>query len=148
MRTFLRCTGLIVAIVLCAILAGDHVVAQSGESGHDVSLESAMRAINASLKKSQELDTKMNIAILDVGGNLKAFVRMDGAFLGSADIAMRKAKTARLFNMPSDALGSMSQPGGPLFGIESSNGGLITFAGGLPLTNSEGDVIGSIGVSG
>lgn len=122
--------------------------AQADAAAHDVGLSAAMRVVDAALKKAEALDTKMNIAILDAGGNLKAFVRMDGAFLGSADVAMKKAKTARLFNAPSGVIGGMSQPGGPLYGIEASNGGLITFAGGLPLANSEGEVIGSIGVSG
>ena len=149
MRTVLRSTALAAAIVLCVSLAGDRaVVAQSGEAVHDVGLDAAMRVMDAALKKAQELDTKMNIAILDAGGNLKAFVRMDGAYLGSADIAMKKAKTSRLFNAPSGAIGGMSQPGGPLFGIELSNNGLITFPGGLPLANSDGEVVGSIGVSG
>ena len=149
MKTAIRSTGLAAAIVLCASLTGDRaVVAQSDEAVHDVGLNAAMRVVDAALKKAQELDTKMNIAILDAGGNLKAFVRMDGAYLGSADVAMKKAKTSRLFNAPSGAIGGMSQPGGPLFGIEASNGGLITFAGGLPLANSDGEVVGSIGVSG
>lgn len=141
--------GLVAVFVLCVCLVGGHAVeAESGGAAHDVELAAAMRVMDAALKKAQELDTKMNIAILDDGGNLKAFVRMDGAFLGSADIAMKKAKTARLFDGPSDGIGDLSQPGGPLFGIEASNGGLITFAGGLPLANSNGEVIGSIGVSG
>ncbi len=149
MSAILRRIGLAAAFVVSVLLAGGHAVeAQSGEPAHDVELAAAMRVVDAALKKAQELDTKMNIAILDAGGNLKAFVRMDGAYLGSADIAMKKAKTSRLFNAPSGAIGAMSQPGGPLFGIEASNGGLITFAGGLPLTNSSGEVIGSIGVSG
>jgi len=140
------------AIVLALIIAGfgAQTVGVSAQSGtkHDVDLTSAMRAVDAALKKAKELDTKMNIAVLDAGGNLKAFVRMDGAYLGSMDIAMKKAKTARYFDMPSSALGGLSQPGGPLFGIEATNGGLVTFGGGFPLANSEGAVIGSIGVSG
>ena len=149
MRTVLRGSGLAAAILLCASLTGDQaVVAQSGEAAHDVGLSAAMRVVDAALEKAQELDTKMNIAILDAGGNLKAFVRMDEAWLGSADIAMKKAKTSRLFSAPSGVIGGMSQPGGPLYGIEISNGGLITFPGGLPLTNSDGEVVGAIGVSG
>lgn len=136
-------------LLLSMLVGGDgNVAAQASGSAHDVNLISAMRAIDASLKKAQDTGTKMNIAILDAGGNLKAFVRMDDAYLGSADIAMKKAKTARLFNMPSATLGSLSQPGGPLFGIEATNGGLVTFGGGLPLTNGDGKVIGAIGVSG
>ena len=149
MNAIFRRIGLAAAFVVCVCLVGGHAVeAQSDAAAHDVDLAAAMRVLDASLKKARELDTKMNIAILDDGGNLKVFVRMDGAFLGSADIAMKKAKTSRLFNGPSDALKGLSQPGGPLFGIEASNGGLITFAGGLPLANSDGEVIGSIGVSG
>jgi uncharacterized protein GlcG (DUF336 family) len=90
----------------------------------------------------------MNIAVVDAGANLKAFVRMDGAFLGSVDISIKKAKTARYFNMPTGKLGELSQPGKPLYNIEFSNGGLITFPGGLPLKDKAGNIIGAIGVSG
>jgi uncharacterized protein GlcG (DUF336 family) len=90
----------------------------------------------------------MDIAIVDAGGNLKSFVRMDGAWLGSIDISIKKAKTARFFDMPTGAIGELSQPGGPLYGIEHSNDGLITFPGGVPLKNKDGQVIGAIGVSG
>jgi uncharacterized protein GlcG (DUF336 family) len=64
--------------------------------------------------------------VVDAGGNLKVFSRMDGAWLGSIDIAIRKARTARLFDMDTGEIGALSQPGGPLFNIELSNGGLIT----------------------
>src|SRR3712207_1265676 len=90
----------------------------------------------------------MNIAVVDAGGNLKAFVRMDGAWLGSIDISIRKAKTARYFDMPTGDIGQLSQPGGPLYNIEHSNGGLITFPGGLPIKSGDGTIIGAIGVSG
>ena len=80
--------------------------------------------------------------------NLKAFMRMDNAWLGSIDIAVKKAKTARFFDMPTGVIGSLSQPGGSLYNIEHSNGGLITFPGGIPLKNKVGEVIGGIGVSG
>jgi uncharacterized protein GlcG (DUF336 family) len=90
----------------------------------------------------------MNIAIVDAGANLKAFARMDGAWLGSADIAQKKARTARFFDMPTGEIGKLSQPGGSLFGIEHSNGGLISFPGGVPIKNAAGEVIGAIGVSG
>lgn len=73
----------------------------------------------------------MNIAIVNQGSNLVAFVRMDGAWLGSKDIAIKKAQTANYFDMNSEDLGKMSQPGEPLYGIEISNGGLISFGGGL-----------------
>ncbi len=94
------------------------------------------------------MGAKMNIAVVDVGGNLMAFLRMDAAWLGSIDIAVKKARTARLFDMPSGDLGGLSQPGGPLYGIEHSNDGLISFPGGVPLRVANGTVFGAIGVSG
>lgn len=90
----------------------------------------------------------MNIAIVDAGANLVAFARMDDAWLGSLDISIKKAKTARFFDMPTGDLGKASQPGGSLYNIEVSNGGLITFPGGLPIKDASGKVIGAIGVSG
>lgn len=114
----------------------------------DITLAQANAAVAAAVAKSAELGLKMDIAVVDAGTNLKAFVRMDGAWLGSIDIAQKKARTARYFDMPTGAIGGLSQPGGPLFNIEHSNGGLITFPGGLPITNSAGEVIGAIGVSG
>ena len=114
----------------------------------DLTLEAAERMLAAAKKKAAEIGTKMDIAVVDAGGNLKAFARMDGAWLGSVDIAQRKARTARWFDMNTGEIGKLSQPGGPLFGIEHSNGGLITFPGGVPLKNSQGEVVGAIGVSG
>jgi uncharacterized protein GlcG (DUF336 family) len=90
----------------------------------------------------------LHVAVGEAVGNLKAFGRMDGAWLGSIDISIRKARTARFFDMNTGDIGSLSQPGGPLFNIEVSNGGLITFPGGIPLRNGNGEVVGAIGVSG
>ncbi|MCL4217228.1 MAG: heme-binding protein, partial [Candidatus Hydrogenedentes bacterium] len=98
--------------------------------------------------KADEIGVKMNIAVVDAGANLKAFARMDGAWLGSIDIAQKKARTARYFNMNTGDIGQLSQPGGSLFNIEVSNGGLITFPGGVPIKDSNGEIIGAIGVSG
>ena len=114
----------------------------------DINLTQAQEAVDAALNKAKEMGVKMDIAVVDVGANLKAFARMDGAWLGSIDIAQKKARTARWFDMPTGAIGQLSQPGGPLFNIEHSNDGLITFPGGLPLKDSGGDIIGAIGVSG
>ena len=114
----------------------------------DITLTQAQQAVDAALNKAKEMGVKMDIAVVDVGANLKTFARMDGAWLGSIDIAQKKAKTARWFDMPTGDIGGLSQPGGPLFNIEHSNNGLITFPGGLPLKNSGGEVIGAIGVSG
>lgn len=114
----------------------------------DITIEQAKTAVDAAHKKSVELGAKMNIAIVDVGANLKGFARMDGAWLGSIDISIKKAKTARFFDMPTGAIGELAQPGGPLYNIEHSNQGLITFPGGVPIKNSAGEIIGAIGVSG
>jgi uncharacterized protein GlcG (DUF336 family) len=114
----------------------------------DITLSEAERVVDSARGKAHETGTLMNIAVVDAGGNLKAFRRMDGAWLGSIDIALKKARTARYFDMPTGDLGGMSQPGGPLYNIEVSNGGLITFPGGIPLRNTSGEVVGAIGVSG
>ena len=90
----------------------------------------------------------MNIAVMDAGGNLKAFTRMDDAFIGSIDIAQKKAKTARYFNMSTRDLGKASQPGGELYGIEVTNDGLVIFPGGVLLVDKNGVIVGSVGVSG
>jgi uncharacterized protein GlcG (DUF336 family) len=114
----------------------------------DLSLEAAEKIIAAAKKKAGELKTLMDIAVVNAGGNLKAFARMDGAWLGSIDISIRKARTARWFDMNTGEIGKLSQPGGPLYGIEHSNDGLITFPGGVPLRDSKGEIVGAIGVSG
>jgi len=114
----------------------------------DITTDQAQVAIDAARKKSEELNVKMNIAIVDAGANLKAFLRMDGAWLGSIDIAIKKAKTARFFDMNTGEIGNLSQPGGDLYNIEHSNNGLITFPGGVPIKDSNGEIIGAIGVSG
>ena len=114
----------------------------------ELTLEVAERIVAAARKKATEIGTKMNIAVVDAGANLKAFVHMDGAWLGSIDIAQRKARTARWFDMETGAIGKLSQPGGSLYGSEHSNGGLITFPGGVPLKNARGEVVGAVGVSG
>jgi uncharacterized protein GlcG (DUF336 family) len=114
----------------------------------DISLDQAHAVIEAAVKKAGELKIKEDIAIVDAGGNLKAFARMDGAWLGSIDIAQKKAKTSRFFDMASGDIGKKSQPGGSLYMIEVSNHGLISFPGGLPLRASDDTIIGAIGASG
>jgi uncharacterized protein GlcG (DUF336 family) len=150
MRTRRRNTlaSLAVCAAVALLLRGETPTAIAAPEGHDVMISDAMRVIDAAIKKALATETKMNIAVVDAGGNLKAFARMDGAYLGSIDIAIKKARTSRFFDAPTGALGTMTQPGGPLFGLEETNDGLVTFAGGLPLRNSGGDVIGAIGVSG
>ena len=113
-----------------------------------ITLAQAKKAIEVAIEKSIEIDTKMNIAVVDAGANLVAFSKMDGAWLGSTDISIKKAKTARFFDMNTGSIGELSQPGGPLYNIEHSNNGLITFPGGVPIKDAAGQIIGAIGVSG
>lgn len=114
----------------------------------NITLNQAEKVLQAAKKKADEMSVKMNISVVDSGANQVAFVRMDGAWLGSADIALKKAKTARFFDMPTGEIGKLSQPGKPLYNIEVSNGGLISFPGGVPVKNENGDIIGAVGVSG
>ena len=114
----------------------------------DVSLDQAQGAVDAGRRRALELDLLMNVAVVDVGGNLKSFARMDGAWLGSIDISIKKARTALYFDMQTAELGLTVQPGQPLYHIEFSNGGLITFPGGIPLTLTDDTAIGAVGVSG
>lgn len=114
----------------------------------NITLEQALQAIKAALEKSSEMNVKMNIAVMDSGANLVAFAKMDDAWIGSIDIAQKKAKTARYFNMNTGEIGKLSQPGQPLYNIEHSNNGLISFPGGVLIKDPSGNIIGSIGVSG
>lgn len=114
----------------------------------DLTLAQAQMVLEAALADAIAQGVPMNIAVVDAGGNLKAFVRQDGAFIGSADIAIKKARTARFFNMTTRQLGAASLPGGPLYSIEVSNDGVILFAGGVLLKNKDGVIVGAIGVSG
>jgi uncharacterized protein GlcG (DUF336 family) len=113
-----------------------------------MTLEDARRVIAAAEKKAQEIGQPMNIAVADEGGNLVSHVRMDGAWLGSIDISINKAYTARAFDIATKDLASHSQSGGQFFGIHVSNHGrIMIFAGGIPLKKDD-KVVGAIGVSG
>jgi uncharacterized protein GlcG (DUF336 family) len=113
-----------------------------------VTLSAAQAVVDAACAKAEEIGVPMNIAVVDAGNNLTAFARMEGAWLGSIDIAQNKAYTARAFDMSTKELAPLAQPQQPLFGIHASNQGrLIVFAGGIPLT-SQDQVVGAIGVSG
>ena len=114
----------------------------------NITLKQAQEAIAAALEYSEKKSYKMNICVVDSGANQVAFVRMDGAWLGSADISLKKAKTAMFFQMDTKTLSPLVQPGKPLYAIEHSNNGLITFPGGVVIKDSAGEIIGAIGVSG
>lgn len=113
-----------------------------------MTLADARRVIAAAEKKAQEIGQPMNIAVVDEGANLVSHVRMDGAWLGSIDISINKAFTARAFDISTKELASNSQSGDQFFGIHASNHGrIMIFAGGIPL-KLDGKVVGAIGVSG
>ena len=113
-----------------------------------LSLEEAKRVIAAGQKKADEIGVLMNIAVVDAGANLIAFERQDGAWIGSIDIAQKKAFTSRAFDIETKGLGENSQSGDQFFGIHVSNGGkVMIFAGGVPLKRG-GEVVGAVGVSG
>lgn len=114
----------------------------------DLKLQQAQQVLRAALERAEAIQVPVNIAVVDAGGHLKAFVRMDDAFLGSIDIATRKARTARYFNMSTAELGKLAQPGQSLYGIESTNDGLVIFGGGVLLKDASDVIVGSIGVSG
>ena len=105
-------------------------------------------AMAAAISEATLIAVPMNVAIYDDGANLKAFTRMDGALLGSADIAMNKARTAALFGFNTEALYDFVKPGGTSPGFDRTNGGLIVFAGGIPIRDVAGQLIGAVGVSG
>lgn len=113
-----------------------------------VTLADANRIIAAAQEKAREIGQPMNIAVADTGGNLVAFVRMDKAWLGSVDIAIKKAWTARAFDIETKQLAELSQSGDQFFGIHASNNGkVMIFAGGVPLKRGN-EVVGAVGVSG
>ena len=113
-----------------------------------ITLEQAKAVVAAAEDKADEIGVAMNIAVVDAGNNLTAFVRQNGAWLGSIEIAKDKAFTARAFDISTAELADMAQPGGPLYGIAVSNDGrVIVFPGGIPLTHEQ-EIVGAIGVSG
>src|SRR5271156_3375218 len=113
-----------------------------------INLETARKVIAAAERKAEEIGQPMNIAVADAGANLVAHVRMDGAWIGSIDISIKKAFTARAFDIATQDLATHSQSGGQFFGINASNDGkIMIFAGGIPL-KKDGKVVGSIGGSG
>jgi uncharacterized protein GlcG (DUF336 family) len=113
-----------------------------------ITLADAKRIIAAGEKKAEDIGQPMNIAVVDAGGNLVAHARMDKAWVGSVDIAINKAWTARAFDISTKELAELSQSGDQFFGIHVSNHGrVMIFAGGIPLKRGD-QVVGAVGVSG
>ena len=144
MRRILFSLALVLALAVPASAAVDTSKLQLPG---DLTLEQAQKVMEGALAFAVKQGVPMNIAVVDAGGNLKAFAREDGAFLGSIDVATKKARTARFFNMSTAQLGAASQPGKELYGIEVTNDGLVIFGGG-ELLIKDGVIVGAIGVSG
>lgn len=112
-----------------------------------ITLQEARRVIAAAEEKAEEIGQPMDIAVVDAGGNLKAHVRMDGAYIGSINISINKAYTSIAFQMQTKDLVPLTQSGQPLFGLNDAAGGrIVVFAGGIPLVR-DGEMLGAIGVS-
>jgi uncharacterized protein GlcG (DUF336 family) len=151
-----RSTRCLARIISVMGYDGSEVITGSGEwrvrkwGGNNavITLEEAKGIVSAAEHKAQEMGLPMNIAVMDAGRNLVAFHRMDGAWVASIDIAIDKAFTSAGRGLTTRKIGEMAQPGQPLFGINTTNGGrIVIFAGGIPLTR-EGEVVGAIGMSG
>jgi uncharacterized protein GlcG (DUF336 family) len=114
-----------------------------------LTLKDARAVISAAEEKAKEIGQAMNIAVVDEGGNLISHVRMDGAWIGSIDISIKKAWTSRAFDLPTQALNLMAQPGADFYGVWASNQGnvMVVAGGGIPLL-IDGNIVGAIGVSG
>lgn len=112
-----------------------------------VTLEEAIRVLQAAVKKAQEIGQPQDVAVCDVGGNLKAHYRMDGANIGSIHIAINKAYTAIAFQCQTKDLQEITRPANDLFGLSDAHGGrLVVFPGGIPLVR-DGRIVGAVGVS-
>jgi uncharacterized protein GlcG (DUF336 family) len=124
------------------------VTTAEASGGDQVTLKEARAVIAAAEKKAAKIGQPMNIAVADEGGNLVSHVRMDGAWIGSIDISIKKAWTSRAFDIATKDVAEHCQSGGQFFGIHASNDGkVMIFAGGIPLKRN-GKVVGAIGVSG
>ena len=112
-----------------------------------LTLDDAKRMLQAGEAAAAAIGIPYNVAVVDASGNLIAFVRQDGALIGSVDLAIDKARTARLFDKATSELAQLAQPGSQLFGIQQSNGGrVVIFGGGVPVRIG-GSIIGAVGTS-
>jgi uncharacterized protein GlcG (DUF336 family) len=113
-----------------------------------LTFDAAGTIIEAARETAAKRGIAASLVVCDAAGHLKAFGRMDGAWLGSIDVAMRKARTAVLFEMETQAIWELCKPDAQAHGLETTNGGLVTFAGGVPIRSATGQLLGAIGVSG
>jgi uncharacterized protein GlcG (DUF336 family) len=148
METHMKNSAQSIRIALSCLTGSVALLGASAVTAADVSLSDAQAMIAAAEKRAAEIKLPMNIAVVDSGGNLLAFGRMKESILVSIGISIDKAWTAAAVKVPTNALADLSQPGKPLFGINSTNGGrVVIFGGGFPIKAGD-QVIGGIGVSG
>ena len=137
-----------VNVMVNAAISGTNGAGTSPSQRYQITAAQAQRVIDAAAKKAENLGQPMNLAVVDFSGYLVAFLRMDNGWPGSVDISIKKARTCSLFyGFTSAGLYNNSQPGGALYGIQETNGGLVVFGGGLPIYR-QGKMIGAFGVSG
>src|SRR5215210_6356730 len=123
------------------------IMAEAAKTKETITLQEARRVIDGAQRKAEQIGQPMDIAVVDAGGNLKAHVRMDGAFVASITISINKAYTAIAFQQQTAHLQEDTRPGGPIFGLSDAHGGrLVVFPGGIPLVRN-GEILGAIGVS-
>ncbi|OEE91574.1 hypothetical protein A140_14395 [Vibrio crassostreae 9ZC88] len=113
-----------------------------------MSLNLAKQITAIAIQQAKQQEFNVCVSVVDQAGLLVYFERMDNALLGAIDVAIKKARTAALFQTNSAELGANAQPGGAIYTLEATNGGLISFGGGVILRNEQGNVIGAIGVAG
>jgi uncharacterized protein GlcG (DUF336 family) len=112
-----------------------------------LSLNDAKRMLHAAEAAAAGLGIPYNIAIVDAGGNLVAFIRQDGALIGSVELAISKAVTARMFDKPTSLLAELAQPGAALYGIQQAHSGrVVIFGGGVPVMLDD-MIVGAVGAS-
>lgn len=114
-----------------------------------LTLEKANKIIEKVLEKASQLKVTVSVAVVDQNGSLVNFRKMDGAFAVSHKFAIAKAFTSGTLGMATGDMEPYALPGKPYYGIESLSGGeFTTIAGGLPIKDEKGIVIGGIGVGG
>lgn len=113
-----------------------------------ITLDNAQSILAAGEARANATNVRVSIAVVDGDAYLKAFNKMDGAFLGSIDVAMGKARTAALSGSPSEAIGEFARVVSTSPGLAATEGGLVAFSGGLPIKTADGTIIGAVGVSG
>src|SRR5262245_57073109 len=112
-----------------------------------LTLDDAKRMLSAAEAKAASFGIPYCVAVVDAGGHLVAFMRQDGALIGSIDLAIDKAATARIFDKTTSNLARLAQPGEPLFGIQQSNAGkVVIFGGGIPVVLDD-TIVGAVGAS-